>query len=93
VVSSLDFQELDLGKAREYGGGRATIATIGGWRFVAAPDSPVVTRFAVAPDGTLTEDGSPGRVGAARRAHEVKGGQLVPAFKVKGWSYSRLELR
>jgi hypothetical protein len=57
VLPSLDVKDIDYGKAREYAGGRAHIATIGGRLFVSAPESPVITRFSVSDAGVLTEDG------------------------------------
>lgn len=57
VLSSLDIKEIDYSKAREYAGGRATLATVGGWLFVTAPESPIITRFKVSDQGVLTEDG------------------------------------
>lgn len=57
VLHSLDVDQVDYTKAIEYAGGRATIATVGGWLFVGEPEAPVITRFAVAADGTLVQDG------------------------------------
>lgn len=56
LVSSLDVAEIDLGSAREYNG-RATVGTIGGWLFIMDGEEPIVERFSVAADGTLTPDG------------------------------------
>lgn len=57
VLTSLDIEEVNPAKAIEYAGGRATIATHDGWLFVAAPESQVVTRFAVSDEGEPSEDG------------------------------------
>jgi hypothetical protein len=55
MLPSLDVAQVDLGQAREYSG-RATIGTINGWLFVADAQK-VITRFSLAADGTLVEDG------------------------------------
>lgn len=53
LLSSLDAGEIDLGVAREYGG-RATVGTVGRWLFVMDGEQPIIDRFSVAADGTLT---------------------------------------
>ena len=56
LVSSLDVGEIDLGSAREYNG-RATVGTVGGWLFIMDGEDPIVERFIVGADGSLTPDG------------------------------------
>ena len=56
VVSSLDMAEISLDDAKELDG-RGTIAQVGEWLFVATSTEPVVTRYTIADDGSLTEDG------------------------------------
>lgn len=58
VLSSLDVTEIDYDAAIEYAGGRATIAAYDGALFVASPEAPAITRFAVDRDGTLEEEGT-----------------------------------
>jgi hypothetical protein len=53
LLSSLDESEVDLGVAREYNG-RASVGTVGDWLFVMDGEQPLIDRFAVAADGTLT---------------------------------------
>jgi hypothetical protein len=53
LLSSLDASEIELGVAREYNG-RATVGSVGGWLYVMDGEQPVIDRFAVAADGTLT---------------------------------------
>ncbi len=60
VISSLDAPELDPAKAIEFAGGRATVRAFNGALFVAPPNSNVIQRYAVAEDGSLTEDGKVG---------------------------------
>ena len=57
VVPSLDVDEVSLKNAKELDG-RSSIAQIGEWLFVATSTKPVVTRYLVEKDGSLTEDGS-----------------------------------
>lgn len=57
VLDSLDGVTIDPSRALEIAGGRATIATIGGWVFIAPPDRPAIVRHVVGPDGTLVADG------------------------------------
>lgn len=57
VVPSLDVEEISLKNAKELEG-RGTVAKVGEWLFVATSTAPVVTRYKVGKDGTLTEDGS-----------------------------------
>jgi hypothetical protein len=56
LVSSLDMAEVDLASAREYNG-RATVGTVGRWLFIMDGEQPIVERFSVAADGSLTLDG------------------------------------
>jgi hypothetical protein len=56
LVSSLDVDEIDLASAREYNG-RATVGTVGNWLFVMDGEEPIVERFSVGADGSLTSDG------------------------------------
>ena len=55
LIDSLDVKEIDLGKAREYAGGRAFLATYNGWVFVGDPTSPIVTRYSIAADDTIED--------------------------------------
>lgn len=57
LLRSLDVSELDLTDAIEFGGGRATIATRGGYVYVAPPDAPEIRRFAISEAGLLVPDG------------------------------------
>jgi hypothetical protein len=57
LLDSLDVQQVDVARAREYPGGRAFLATYNGWIFVGDPTSPIVTRYSVGPDDSLREDG------------------------------------
>ena len=56
ILRSLDVGEIDLKKAREFVG-RVTIAAHGGSLFVADGETPVVIRFSIGADDTLTETG------------------------------------
>jgi hypothetical protein len=56
LVSSLDVAEIDLASAREYNG-RATLGQVGNWLFVMDGEEPIVERFSVGADGSLTLDG------------------------------------
>ena len=56
IVPSLDVGRLELDRAREVPG-RASVAAIGQWLFVASSTSPVVERFEVEADGSLREAG------------------------------------
>lgn len=56
LISSLDVKEIDDSKAYEFPG-TATVATTGGWLFVADGESPIVTRYSIGKDGTLQDDG------------------------------------
>jgi len=57
VLGSLDNVAIDPGRAVEFAGGRATIATHAGWLFVAPPDRPVITRYAISDTGALVAEG------------------------------------
>jgi hypothetical protein len=57
VVPSLDVARIDLGSAREVGG-RASVATVGQWLFIASSQAPVINRFEIAADGSLRDAGS-----------------------------------
>lgn len=56
VLDSLD-DEIDLSSAREYGRGRAFIQGYDGWLFVGDAETPTVTRYSLADDGALIENG------------------------------------
>jgi hypothetical protein len=56
VVSSLDVSRIELNKARELNG-RATMAVVGDWLFLASSSAPIVERFRIASDGSLKSDG------------------------------------
>jgi hypothetical protein len=56
LVPSLDVAEIDLASAREYNG-RATVGTVGNWLFIMDGEQPIVERFTVGADGSLTLDG------------------------------------
>lgn len=57
IVPSLDVDEISLDDARELDG-RASIAAVGKWLFMASSSAPVVERFEVRADGSLKPDGS-----------------------------------
>jgi hypothetical protein len=57
LLNTLDIEEVDTSKAREYGGGRAFIQTYNGWLFVGDADSPTVTRYSVDARGELVTEG------------------------------------
>lgn len=57
LLSSLELEEIDTTKAREYPDGRAFIQTYEGALFVGEAATPEVTRYSVADDGTLTSEG------------------------------------
>jgi hypothetical protein len=57
IVPSLDVDTISLDEARELDG-RASVASVGKWLFIASSSKPVVERFAVNEDGTLEPDGS-----------------------------------
>ena len=56
LLESLDLTEVDLSKAREFGGGRAFIQAYDGRLFVGDAESPTVTRYTVTGDGRLVAD-------------------------------------
>jgi len=56
LVPSLDVPRIELGNAREVTG-RASVAAIGPWLFVASSTRPIVERFEVQADGSLREAG------------------------------------
>ncbi|MEY2931845.1 MAG: hypothetical protein RL033_2594 [Pseudomonadota bacterium] len=56
LVPSLDVERIEINRAREVTG-RASVAAIGPWLFVASSSAPVVERFELAPDGSLREAG------------------------------------
>ena len=57
VVPSLDVARISIDEARELDG-RASVATVGKWLFMASSSSPVVQRFEVGADGALSAAGS-----------------------------------
>lgn len=56
LVPSLDVARIELGTAREVTG-RASVAAVGPWLFVASSAAPVVERFEVQADGSLRDAG------------------------------------
>ena len=56
LASSLDVDEISLDDAREVDG-RASVAKVGDWLFVASSSAPVVERFEVRADGSLKDSG------------------------------------
>ncbi len=56
LVPSLDVARIELEDAREVDG-RASIASIGDWLYVASSSAPVVERFEVQADGSLKDAG------------------------------------
>jgi hypothetical protein len=56
LVPSLDVAEIDLATAREYNG-RATVGTVGKWLFIMDGEEPIIERFSVSADGSLTLNG------------------------------------
>jgi hypothetical protein len=57
LLASLD-DTIDPATSREFAGGRAFMRVYNGSIYVGDPTSPVVTRYTVADDGTLAEQGS-----------------------------------
>jgi hypothetical protein len=57
LINSLDVKDIDITRAREYPGGRAFLATHNGWVFVGDATTPLVTKYSVAADGALQEQG------------------------------------
>ncbi|AKF10531.1 hypothetical protein [Sandaracinus amylolyticus] len=57
LLDSLDIEEIDTTRTREYGGGRAFIQAYNGWLFVGEAQSPTVIRYSVDDDGELVEEG------------------------------------
>lgn len=57
LVESLDVARIELDQAREWDG-RASVLAIGKWLFVAGSSAPVIDRFEVEDNGSLTEAGS-----------------------------------
>jgi hypothetical protein len=55
-VPSLDVDRIGLETAREVDG-RASVLSVGGWLFVASASAPVIERFQVEADGSLTSTG------------------------------------
>jgi hypothetical protein len=58
LLDSLDLDEVDLSRAREFGGGRAFIQSYEGKLFVGDAESPTVTRYSVADGGELIDEGT-----------------------------------
>ncbi len=58
LVESLDIEEVDVSRAREFGGGRAFIQEYGGKLFVGDASAPTVTRYAVSEDNELVAEGN-----------------------------------
>jgi hypothetical protein len=56
IVPSLDVKEISLDDAREVDG-RASIARVGDWLFIASSSAPVIDRFEVEADGSLKDAG------------------------------------
>jgi hypothetical protein len=57
LVPSLDVERVGLDQAREWDG-RASVLGIDKWLFIASSSAPVIRRFEVLADGTLSEAGS-----------------------------------
>jgi hypothetical protein len=57
LLESLD-DEIDPATSREFPGGRAFLRVYNGWIFVGDATTPNVTRFSIAEDGSLVEDGT-----------------------------------
>jgi hypothetical protein len=57
VFDSLDIQEIDTSKAREFAGGRAYLRVYNGWIFVGEPGAPTIRRFELSKSGELVEKG------------------------------------
>jgi hypothetical protein len=57
VVSSLDVNRIELDVAKELDG-RASVAAIGDWLFVASSGEPIVSRYTINEDGSLEEAGA-----------------------------------
>jgi hypothetical protein len=57
LLHTLELENVDLSEAREYPGGRAFVQAADGALFVGDPAAPVVTRFSVADNGELVEQG------------------------------------
>jgi hypothetical protein len=60
VLDSLEVDAIDVSQAREYGGGRAFVQAYNNWLFVGDAQTPTVTRYSVAANGSLIEEGSIG---------------------------------
>lgn len=58
ILDTLDVDELVPDQDREFAGGRAFLATYDGAIFIGSPSEPRVTRYTVADDGELTEEGA-----------------------------------
>jgi hypothetical protein len=57
ALTSLDVDELDLRKALEFPGGRATVMANDGKLFVAGPESQEVERYEIHDDGSFHKTG------------------------------------
>jgi hypothetical protein len=57
LLDTLDIEEIDLSKAREFTGGRAFIQTYGGRLYVGDAATPTVTRYSIDESGSLVEEG------------------------------------
>ncbi|UJR83180.1 hypothetical protein [Sandaracinus amylolyticus] len=57
LLDSLDIDEIDTTRTREYGGGRAHLQAYNGWLFVGEAQSPTVIRYSVDDGGELVEEG------------------------------------
>jgi hypothetical protein len=57
VFDSLDIEEIDSSKAREFAGGRAYLRTYNNWIFVGEPGTPTIRRFELDQSGQLIEKG------------------------------------
>lgn len=58
LLESLDIEEVDVARAREFGGGRAFIQEYGGKLFVGDANAPTVTRYSVTEDDQLVSEGT-----------------------------------
>jgi len=58
LLDSLDIGTVDPARGLEYIGGRAFLRAYNGWVFVGEPASPIVRRYAVSENGSLSQNGT-----------------------------------